>query len=89
MDKPEDNFFYPQKERVQLDFSPESLQRLDKLKLRLDAGTRGETIRQSLRLLDWFINEIEPDSIIEVTDHNGSIAARFNASLLQDTLRLH
>lgn len=76
------------KERVQLDFSQDSLQRLDTLKVLIGAGTRAETIRQALRLFDWFINETDPDSVIEVTDKNGEVTSKFKASLLHGSVTL-
>jgi hypothetical protein len=76
------------KERVQLDFSQESLQRLDTLKLLIGAGTRAETIRQALRLFDWFINETDPDSVIEVTNKQGEVTSKFKASLLHGSVTL-
>jgi metal-responsive CopG/Arc/MetJ family transcriptional regulator len=76
------------KERVQLDFSQESLQRLDTLKMLIGAGTRAETIRQALRLFDWFINETDPDSVIEVTNKQGEVTSKFKASLLHGSVTL-
>lgn len=75
------------KERVQLDFSPESLERLEQLKDTVGASTRAEVIRQALRLYEWFINETNPDSMIEITDKDGEIRARFRASLLHNETR--
>jgi hypothetical protein len=76
------------KERVQLDFSQDSLQRLDTLKVLIGAGTRAETIRQALRLFDWFINETDPDSVIEVTNKHGEVTSKFKASLLHGSVNL-
>ncbi len=39
-----------QKERVQFDFSPEALQRLDEIKRKTGAATRAETVRKYNRL---------------------------------------
>jgi hypothetical protein len=89
MDIAEKNYTHTQKERIQLDFSQESLQRLDELKSQIGAGTRGETIRQALRLFDWFINETDADSIIEVADKHGQVTARFKARLLHSTIHLN
>jgi len=89
MDMAKKNYTHTKKERVQLDFSQESLYRLDALKFQIGAGTRGETIRQALRLFDWFINETDPDSTIEVSDRHGQVTASFKASLLHGTLHLN
>jgi metal-responsive CopG/Arc/MetJ family transcriptional regulator len=75
------------KERVQLDFSADSLERLEKLKERVGASTRAEVIRQALRLYEWFINETEPESTVLILDRENEIAAKFKASLLHNETR--
>ncbi len=75
------------KERVQLDFSADSLERLEKLKERVGASTRAEVIRQALRLYEWFINETEPDSTILILDREDEITSKFKASLLHNETR--
>ena len=75
------------KERVQLDLSPEALHRLDILKEDTGASTRAETIRQALRLYDWFIHETQPDSTIQIKNANGEITSIFKASLLHNASR--
>jgi len=70
------------KERVQLDFSPESLERLEQLKETVGASTRAEVIRQALRLYEWFIYETDSRSMIQITNSDGEIIAKFRASLL-------
>lgn len=75
------------KERVQLDFSPESLERLEQLKEAVGASTRAEVIRQALRLYEWFINETDPTSTVQITDSDGEIRAKFKASLLHSETR--
>src|SRR5258708_17458455 len=69
------------KERVQLDFLPEALSRLDVLKEMTGATTRAETIRQALRFYDWFIHETDPGSTIQIKNAEGEITAYFKASL--------
>jgi hypothetical protein len=75
------------KERVQLDFSPDSLERLEMLKERVGASTRAEVIRQALRLYEWFINETDPDSTILILDRESEITSKFKASLLHNETR--
>ena len=75
------------KERVQLDFSADSLERLEQLKERVGASTRAEVIRQALRLYEWFINETEPDSTILILDREDEITSKFKASLLHNETR--
>lgn len=76
-----------EKERVQLDFSHESLERLDALKERIGASTRAEAIRQALRLFEWFINETDPTDTIQVLDREGELISKFKAGLLHSATR--
>lgn len=76
-----------EKERVQLDFASESLSRLDALKERIGASTRAETIRQALRLYEWFVNETESDSTIQIFDREGQTIAKFKAGLLHNATK--
>lgn len=71
-----------QKERVQFDFSPEALQRLDEIKEKMEATTRAEVVRNALRLYEWLVNEIDPGSTIKVVDKNDKTTAIFKANLL-------
>jgi hypothetical protein len=52
--------------RVQFDFSSDALQRLDNLKAKTDAATRAETVRNALRLYEWFVSVVGPNDTIEV-----------------------
>lgn len=72
------------KERVQLDFAPEALARLDELKDEIGATTRAETIRQALRLFNWFVSETSPDDVITITDHDDKIVSKFKAILIHE-----
>ena len=71
-----------QKERVQFDFSPEALQRLDEIKMKIGAATRAETVRNALRLYEWFVNETDPESTIKVLDKSNEVTSIFKAKLL-------
>lgn len=74
-----------QKERVQIDFTPEALQRLDELKDKSGATTRTEAIRNALRFYAWFINETTDNSIVKIIEDNEPIAM-FKASLIRDAI---
>jgi hypothetical protein len=76
-----------EKERVQLDFALDALRRLDQLKKVTGATTRAETIRQALRLYEWFIEETEPDSTVQILDRNGKPTSMFKAILLHSATR--
>ena len=59
------------KQRVQFDFSPEALQRLEHLQETLDAATKAEVVRNALKLYEWFATQIDPEATIEVKDKEG------------------
>jgi hypothetical protein len=71
-----------QKERVQFDFFPEALQRLDQIKEKTEAATRAEVIRNALKVYEWLVNEIDPDSTIKVIDNSNKEVAIIKTSLL-------
>ena|SRR2546425_4513582 len=76
-----------EKERVQLDFALEAVRRLDQLKDKTGATTRAETIRQALRLYEWFVEETEPDSTVQILDRTGKPTSMFKAILLHSATR--
>jgi hypothetical protein len=71
------------KERVQFDFSPEALQRLDELKEKTDAATRAETVRKALKVFEWLVNEADPDGSIQILDKNKEVIANAPAKLIR------
>jgi hypothetical protein len=75
------------KERVQLDFAPEALERLDQLKELTGASTRAEIIRQALRLYEWFVIDIDPNDTLTVTNDDDKIKATFKAKLLHNSTK--
>lgn len=70
------------KTRVQFDFTPDALQRLDGIKEKTNAATRAETIRNALRLYEWFITEAKPDSLVKIEDKDNQVVSQFRARLL-------
>jgi hypothetical protein len=70
------------KQRVQFDFSPEALQRLEDLKEKVDATTKAEVIRNALKIYEWFATQLDPNSIIEVQDQEGNTIFRIPAKVL-------
>ena len=56
------------KQRIQFDFSPEALKRLDDLKEKTDAATKAEVVRNALKLYEWFVSQVDPNSIVEIRD---------------------
>ena len=43
--------------RVQIDFSPAAYARLDSIRERSEAQSNAETVRNALRLYDWFLRQ--------------------------------
>ncbi|HZR41669.1 MAG TPA: hypothetical protein VFB12_16230 [Ktedonobacteraceae bacterium] len=74
------------KERIQLDFSPDALEKLDQMKEIIGASTRAETIRQALRLFEWFVTELRPSDTITVTDEEKEIVTKFSVKLIRGTM---
>jgi hypothetical protein len=70
------------KQRVQFDFSPEALQRLEDLKELVDASTKAEVVRNALKLYEWFVSQVDPNYIIEVKDQKDQIIFRIPAKVL-------
>ena len=70
------------KQRVQFDFSPEALKRLEDLKEHTDASTKAEVIRNALKIYEWFVTQIDPEYVIEVQDKEGKTVFRIPAKVL-------
>ena len=45
------------RKRVQIDFSPTAYARLDAIRERSEAHSNAETVRNALRLYDWFLRQ--------------------------------
>jgi len=69
------------KQRVHFDFSPEALERLESIRVRVDASTKAEVMRNALKIYEWLVG-IDPDYIIEVQDKEGNAAFRIPAKVL-------
>ncbi len=70
------------KERVQFDFSPEALQRLDEIKQRTGASTRAEVVKNALRAYEWLVSELDQDSVIKVFNKDNEVTSALKARLL-------
>lgn len=58
------------RQRIQLDFTPESLERLRQIKEMAGAKTNTEVIRNALRLYDWFLRQKQENYTFQlVKDH--------------------
>lgn len=70
------------KQRVQFDFSTEALKRLETMQELLDAPTKAEVVRNALKIYEWFITQIDPDSTIEIQDKDGKVQFRIPVKVL-------
>lgn len=70
------------KQRVQFDFSPEALKRLETMQELLDAPTKAEVVRNALKVYEWLLTQIDPESIIEVQDKEGKTQFRIPMKVL-------
>jgi hypothetical protein len=59
--------------RVQFDFSPETWELVEQLRLQINASSKAEVIRRSIALYAWFQQEVKPDDFVEVQDKKGKI----------------
>lgn len=59
------------KTRLQFDFTEDALNELDELKGATGATNRAEVIRQSLRLMQWTIEQIRDEKATVLVEKNG------------------
>lgn len=60
--------------RVQLDFAPRSMERLNTLKTKTEAASYAEVVKNALRLYEALIEETETGKQFLVRDQNGVVA---------------
>ena len=70
------------KQRVQFDFSPEALQRLEALKEHVDASTKAEVIRNALKMYEWLDMHADSNYVIERQDQDGKTVFRIPVKVL-------
>lgn len=70
------------KERVQFDFTPEALQRIDEMKKKTGASTRAETVRNALRVYEWLVEELDPDDIVKLCNKDNKEKTALKAKML-------
>jgi hypothetical protein len=63
-----------QKNRVQLDFAPRSMERLNALKVKTEATSYAEVVKNALRLYEALIEETESGKQFLVRDKDGTIS---------------
>ena len=62
------------KDRVQLDFAPRSMARLNALKAKTEAASYAEVVKNALRIYEALIEEAEAGRQFLIRDENGAIA---------------
>jgi hypothetical protein len=62
------------KNRVQLDFAPRSMERLNTLKAKTEAASYAEVVKNALRLYEGLIEEVESGKTFLIRDENGVIS---------------
>ena len=62
------------KNRVQLDFAPRSMERLNALKVKTEAASYAEVVKNALRLYEALIEETEAGKQFLVRDRSGVVA---------------
>lgn len=70
------------KQRIQFDFTAESMKRLEELKEKTDASTKAEVVRNALKLYEWFVTQIDPNYVVEIKDQEGNTIFKIPASRL-------
>ncbi len=73
-DRPEARAEARKKNRVQFDFAPRSMERLNLLKAKTEAASYAEVVKNALRLYEALIEEVESGKQFLVRDKDGSVA---------------
>jgi hypothetical protein len=63
-----------QKSRVQFDFPPKSMERLNTLKLKTEASSYAEVLKNALRLYEALIEETEHGNTFLIRDADGVVS---------------
>jgi hypothetical protein len=58
------------RQRVQLDFTPEAIDRLREIKELAGAKTNAEVVRNALRLYEWFLRQKKENYTIQLVKDN-------------------
>jgi len=62
------------KDRVQLDFAPRAMERLNALKAKTEASSYAEVVKNALRLYEGLIEEVESGKQFLVRDKDGVVS---------------
>jgi hypothetical protein len=73
-DQPRERVKALKKNRVQLDFAPRSMERLNALKVKTEASSYAEVVKNALRLYEALIEESESGKQFLVRDKDGVVS---------------
>ncbi len=73
-DRPQASAQTQKKNRVQLDFAPRAMERLNTLKAKTEAASYAEVVKNALRLYEALIEETEDGKQFFVRDKAGTLA---------------
>ena len=73
-DRSQDAVKSPKKNRVQLDFAPKAMERLNALKAKTEATSYAEVVKNALRLYEALIEETEGGKQFLIKDEAGTVA---------------
>ena len=73
-DQAQDTVKTAKKNRVQLDFAPKAMERLNALKAKTEATSYAEVVKNALRLYEALIEETEIGKQFMITDEAGTVA---------------
>lgn len=68
--------------KVQFEFSPDAMRRLEDLKTQVDASTWAEVVRNALKVYEWMVKEIDPSYTLEIQNEQGKVVFRIPAKAL-------
>ena len=74
IDNPSDKTTAVRKNRVQLDFPPRAMERLNALKVKTEASSYAEVVKNALRLYEALIEEAESGKQFLTRDKNGVVS---------------
>lgn len=68
-----------EKTRLQLDFTKETYELLEKMKIESECSSKVEVIRRSIRIYEWMLEQAKEKRFIEVVNAEGKQITRIEA----------
>jgi hypothetical protein len=72
-----------EKQRVQFDFSPETWDLVEQIRLGINANSKAEVIRRAVALYAWHVQEVKPDDIVDIKDKEGKLIYRMTGKFFR------